>query len=171
MQKLTKIALSIFCTLVASNVFAQCPAGSPCAQRNAGYYNDDNNYDNSYQQRPPAYRQQYNRPTYSQNPGYGYQDQYSYPGNAQGNYQQYTSAPNQYQTADRYQIADDSSMSGRPMTPPNQETQGYMSAPSRNNMGNAPGNGQMMNQAGNRRMTPPPSQETTPFDSANPQGY
>lgn len=168
MQKLSKLALAIFCTLMTSSVFAQCPAGSPCAMRNAGYYNDDNYNDNSYQQRPQGYRQQNYRPNYSQNPGYGDQDQYSsYPANTQGNYQQYTSAPNQYQTTDGNQIADDSAMPDQSMTRPNQGNQGYRGAPNRNNMGNAQGNDQMMNQGmsqeSNRMMTNPPSRK--------PQGY
>ena len=164
MQNLSKLALSIFCTLVASNMFAQCPAGSPCAQRSAGYYNQDSNddyyaprYDNY--DRSPRYRQQY----YRSNPGYGQ--------NAQGYSQDYppdyASTTSQYQCMDNSQVADDSSspssMTDQTMTAPAQGNQSFRGSPNSNNAPNSQAN-RMMNQ-GNM-----PDSSMPTRGNPNPQG-
>ena len=55
MRNISNLALSFLPLLIASNAFAQCPAGSPCAVRNSG-----NTYNSQYE-RP------YGAPDYSQN--------------------------------------------------------------------------------------------------------
>lgn len=104
MYAMTKLALSVICTFVASNVFAQCPVGSPCAQRNAGYYNENSPaYENN---NAPSRRQDNYRGGYQNSP-----QQYSY-----------SSEPSFYQSSEDGQLADDSpmppsSVTERPMMP------------------------------------------------------
>ncbi len=74
MRNLSKIALSILSTLVASSVFAQCPVGGPCPYQQGGY--DSGYYSGGYG--GGGYgggysgNYSYSSPNYDSSPGYGY---------------------------------------------------------------------------------------------------
>ena len=128
MNKVTTLALSLFCTIAASQVFAQCAPGSPCAQRNAGYYQEsyDTDYDtpsygNPNYQSNPRYRQDPYRSS-NQRPGRSYSQPAYYP-------DQYSATPGSYSYGN--EVADEdtgsSYMSNKPMTSqPSQSNQSSM---------------------------------------------
>lgn len=75
MRNLSKIALSILSTLVASSVFAQCPVGGPCPYQQGGY--DSGYYGSGYS--GGGYgggygggNYSYSSPNYDSSPSYGY---------------------------------------------------------------------------------------------------
>ena len=95
MHKFSTFALSLLTTLAASSLFAQCPLGSPCAQRNYGggssgwggnySYSSPNTQGQSYYQNPSYGRNPY-QTNYAQGP---YEINYpSYPQGDQGFYHQ-----------------------------------------------------------------------------------
>jgi hypothetical protein len=86
MHHLTKIALSVFSTLVVSSAFAQCPGNGPCPYRQSGYSNQsyrsgpsyeysDQTYYNAPSNTVPSYGYGYSEQSYSSGPSYGYRNQ------------------------------------------------------------------------------------------------
>lgn len=84
---ISKIALTILSTVAVSSLFAQCPAGSPCAQRASGNYGDgyygdgSSGYPGNY---PLESRMQRGNPTYYQDQGSYMQGNQPYQGQDQG---------------------------------------------------------------------------------------
>lgn len=91
MDYISKIALSILFTFAVSSVFAQCPAGSACAQRSQNRYQQSSSYYN-----PNTYdnRHYYNEPSSSYNPN----NTRSMEGNYDNRYYYNENSPYQQQT-------------------------------------------------------------------------
>jgi hypothetical protein len=58
MKKISTVVFALICVHVSGSLLAQCPAGSPCAQRSGGYYGDRYQYESNPSYQPgPRYEQ------------------------------------------------------------------------------------------------------------------